>query len=71
MKPPARRRLAHAATLLVLVLPAACGEDARDRVQGGAAAGAATGAGIGLLGGPVGVLARPLAMRIISVGRPL
>ncbi|MDA8249190.1 MAG: hypothetical protein M0Z28_08420 [Rhodospirillales bacterium] len=46
--------LALAAALLLL---AGCGEDARDRVQGGAAAGAATGAGIGLLGGPVGVLA--------------
>ena len=39
---------------------AACGASEPDRVQGGAAAGAATGATVGLIAGPPGVVAGAL-----------
>ena len=42
--------------LLALLALAACGTSQPGRVEGGAAAGAATGAGIGLIAGPPGVL---------------
>jgi hypothetical protein len=40
-----------------VTLPAGCGTTEPDRVQGGAGAGAATVATVGLVGGPVGVVA--------------
>jgi hypothetical protein len=46
--------------LASLSLLAACGQQEPDRVTGGAAAGAGTGAAIGLIGGPVGVVAGAL-----------
>jgi hypothetical protein len=51
---------AGALGLGALGLLAACGTEPRERTTGGAAAGAATGAGIGLIGGPPGVVAGAL-----------
>lgn len=52
-----RRHGSRAAVLgTVLALLAACGTDPADRTEGAAAAGAASGATIGLIGGPFGVV---------------
>ena len=49
-------RLLSPIALVAALLLAGCGTDPAARTQGGGAAGAATGATIGLLGGPIGVV---------------
>ena len=55
-----RHKSRRAPVLLLFVCLTGCGHNATDRTTGGAAAGAGTGALIGLIGGPAGVVAGAL-----------